>query len=119
MAHNPTIEPTDRSMPPVTMTKVMPIARKALSATCLDIRIRLAVDRNVGTVSEKKTITAISAMKVRAFISVRTSEPPPVDAGMVAALDMSVAPCWCRPVALCRGGHDGRLRRLGAIEQAG
>ncbi len=77
MAHRPTIEPTDRSMPPVMMTKVMPIARNAFSATCFDIRIKLAVDRKFGTASEKKRMTAISAMKVRAFISVSSSEPPP------------------------------------------
>ncbi len=35
------MEPTERSMPPVTMTKVMPMARKALSATCFDINTRL------------------------------------------------------------------------------
>ena len=52
MPHRPTIEPTDRSMPPVTMTKVMPMARKALSATCFDmmthVRRRQEVRRGEG-----------------------------------------------------------------------
>ena len=53
MAHSPTIDPTERSMPPVMMTNVMPIARKALSATCFDIRMRLAAERKFGAANEK------------------------------------------------------------------
>ena len=75
MPQRPTIEPTERSMPPVMMTKVMPIARKALSATCFDIRIMFAVDRKFGAKIEKKMMTAKSAMKVLSFISVRRMEP--------------------------------------------
>ena len=41
MLDRPAIEPTDRSMPPVRMTNVTPIARIALIDTCLVIRIRL------------------------------------------------------------------------------
>ncbi len=48
MPHRPTIDPTDRSMPPVMMTKVMPMARKALSATCFDISTKFAEDRKFG-----------------------------------------------------------------------
>ncbi len=62
MPQSPTIEPTERSMPPVMMTKVMPMARKALSATCFDIRIRLAVERKFGANIEKKAITAKRAI---------------------------------------------------------
>ena len=51
--HSPTIEPTDRSMPPVTMTKVMPIARNAFWATCFDISTRLAAVRKLGAANEK------------------------------------------------------------------
>ena len=65
MPHKPTIEPTERSMPPVIMTKVMPIARKALRATCFDISTRLAAERKFGAAKAKKMSTANSAMKVR------------------------------------------------------
>ena len=41
MLDSPAIEPTERSIPPVRMTKVTPIARIALMATCLVITIRL------------------------------------------------------------------------------
>jgi hypothetical protein len=75
MPQRPTIEPTDRSMPPVMMTKVMPMARKALSATCFDIRIMFAVEVKFGAKIAKKMITAKSAMKVLSFISVRRMEP--------------------------------------------
>src|SRR6478609_3235671 len=120
MPQRPTIEPTDRSMPPVMMTKVMPIARKALSATCFDIRMRLAADRKVGTVSAKNSTTAINAMKVRAFISVSSSEPPPAGASdTVAASAILVAPCRRRPVSLGRGCDDRRLARLRPVEHAG
>ena len=42
----PTIEPTERSIPPVRITKVIPIARIALIATCLDIMTILPVLKN-------------------------------------------------------------------------
>jgi hypothetical protein len=75
MPHKPTIDPTDRSMPPVMITNVIPIARKALSATCFDIRIMLAVEVKFGAKIEKKMITAKSAMNVLSFIRVRSQEP--------------------------------------------
>ena len=40
-------------MPPVMMTKVMPIARKAFWATCFDISTMLAVVRKFGAANEK------------------------------------------------------------------
>ena len=48
MPQKPTIEPTDRSMPPLRITNVMPIARIALMATCLTRIDRLPVVRNSG-----------------------------------------------------------------------
>ena len=39
---SPTIEPTERSMPPVRMTISIPMARIALIATCLVIVTRLS-----------------------------------------------------------------------------
>src|SRR6478752_2156264 len=103
MPHRPTIEPTERSMPPVMMTKVMPMARKALSATCLAIRIRLAADRKFGAAMEKNTSTAISAMKVLSFISVSSAEPLETEEGAALA-GMSVI-----SVALHMRGQDVRV----------
>jgi hypothetical protein len=71
----PTIEPTDRSIPPVMITKVMPIARKALRATCFDINTRFSAERKFGTANEKYKITAKSAMKVRSRIRFSVNDP--------------------------------------------
>ena len=57
MPQKPTTEPTDRSMPPLRMTNVMPIARIALMATCLTRIERLPVVRNSGDSSEKTSVT--------------------------------------------------------------
>ena len=80
-------------MPPVTITKVMPIARKALSATCFDIRMRLAAERKFGAANEKKMSTANSAMNVRSCIRLSASDPR-----------MAVAARGCE-----RGAHVGML----------
>ena len=71
MPHRPTIEPTDRSMPPVMMTKVMPMARNAFSATCFDMSTKLPAERKLGAAKEKNSSTAKSAMKVLSFITCR------------------------------------------------
>ncbi len=52
MPQRPTTDPTDKSMPPLRMTNVMPMARMALIATCLIKMARLPVDRNSGDRSE-------------------------------------------------------------------
>ena len=66
MPDSPTIEPTERSMPPVMMTKVMPIARNALSATCFDMMIMLAVLQEIRRgEGEEDQDHANRAMKVR------------------------------------------------------
>jgi hypothetical protein len=58
------------------MTNVMPIARKALSATCFDINTRFSVERKFGAAKEKYKITAKSAMKCAAASgSVRATRP--------------------------------------------
>jgi len=53
IAQSPTMEPTDRSIPPVMMTKVIPMARKAFSATCFDTITALAADRKFGAMTLK------------------------------------------------------------------
>ena len=118
------MEPTERSMPPVMMTKVMPIARKALSATCFDIRTRFSADRKLGAAKEKKIRTANSAMNVRSRIRLRVTEPPTRCAGVCPAAavikGLPAAPSPFREVADGRRGDDLGFRRgVGAIEQCG
>ncbi len=89
MPHSPTIEPTDRSIPPVMMTKVMPMASMAFSATCLARITMFAALRKFGAASAKNTKTRISAMKVRARNSSSSAESPPsVDAGAALASEL-------------------------------
>ena len=54
MLASPAMEPTDRSMPPVRITNVTPMARIALMATCLVIRIRLLCVRYSEEIALKK-----------------------------------------------------------------
>src|SRR3990170_1001775 len=75
MPQSPTMDPTERSIPPVMMTNVMPMARKALSATCFDIKIQFAVERKFGAAIEKNTKTAMRAINVLSFMMVRSMEP--------------------------------------------
>src|ERR1700733_8793496 len=65
MAARPTVEPTDRSMPPVKITKVMPKAMMALIAVCPTRMIRFCWVKNAGESTEKipsKTNKAIKAL---------------------------------------------------------
>ena len=65
MAAKPTVEPTDKSMPPVKMTKVMPTAMIALIAVCPTRMIRFCWVKNAGESTEKipsKTNKAIKAL---------------------------------------------------------
>ncbi|WP_242654473.1 hypothetical protein [Yoonia rosea] len=56
------------------MTKVIPIAKNAFSATCLDMITIFAVDKKFGALKAKKANTKIRAMNVRAFSKInRTS----------------------------------------------
>ncbi|MNL53242.1 hypothetical protein D3C87_1764740 [compost metagenome] len=59
------MEPTDRSIPPAMMTKVIPIASNALSATCLEMITILPMLRKFGAAIAKKVKTRIRATKVR------------------------------------------------------
>src|ERR1700733_12903604 len=65
MAARPTVEPTDRSMPPVKITKVIPTAMIALIAVCPTRMIRFCWVKNAGESTEKipsKTNKAIKAL---------------------------------------------------------
>src|SRR5580693_9203711 len=65
MAASPTVEPTDKSIPPVKMTKVMPTAMIALIAVCPTRMIRFCWVKNAGDSTEKipsKTNNAINAL---------------------------------------------------------
>ena len=69
MAVRPTMEPTERSMPPVRITKVMPMPRMALMATCLAMISMLATARKFGAITAKMMVTRIRTMNARAFSS--------------------------------------------------
>ena len=51
--HKPTIEPTDKSIPEVRITKVIPMAKIAFIATCLVRIIKLVDDKNASAVKAK------------------------------------------------------------------
>ena len=109
-------------MPPVMMTKVMPIARKALSATCLDISTRLAAERKFGAANEKNISTANSAMNVRSRIRLRVSEPPDGLGGRLSSgggHESAPCPRRRRPLEMADGrrGDDLGFGGVGAIEQ--
>ena len=55
MPPSPATEPTERSMPPASTTKVMPIARIADIATCLARMDRLFTVIKLGASDEKRT----------------------------------------------------------------
>ncbi len=67
MPQMPATAPTERSMPPVRITSVMPIASSPVMATCWVIISRFDGVRKLGTITLKKPITISSAIKVRAF----------------------------------------------------
>ena len=122
IAHSPTIEPTERSMPPVTITNVIPIARNAFSATCFDIRMRFAAERKFGAANEKKASTAKSAMNVRSFIRLSAIDPDPTRGCASAWPADGHAQCLHRlgsavSVPKGGGGDERRLGRLGPVDQ--
>ena len=62
---SPSVDPTDRSMPPLRMTNSMPSARIAFIATCLVIVMRFDTVRNESDSSANTMISTISAMNAR------------------------------------------------------
>ena len=71
-AVKPRIEPTDRSMPPVSTTSSCPRDSSAKIATCEDMISRLLTVRKFGDSSEKMTMISARARKAR--LSMRTLE---------------------------------------------
>lgn len=67
MPQIPATAPTDKSMPPVRMTSVMPMASRPVIATCWVMISRLEAVRKLGTITLKNAITSSRAIKVRAF----------------------------------------------------
>ena len=63
--HNVMLVPTERSMPPVMMTKVTPIARTPLTAVATRIDVKFSVVRNGSEIAEKKTSSMTSAPSAR------------------------------------------------------
>src|SRR5215471_13617755 len=89
MPARPAMEPTDRSMPPLRMTNVIPIARMALMATCLTRMVMFAAVRNSGDRTENTIVTATSAITARSRTSTSVNR-----------------------IALCRIGRGGRRQFL-------
>ena len=58
---NATTEPTDRSMPPLTMTRVMPTAHSPTTVVCRAIVDALAADAKPGALSAKNAYATASA----------------------------------------------------------
>src|SRR5579883_620174 len=88
---SPAIDPTERSMPPLRITKVMPIAMMALMATCFTRMVRLAALRKAGERIENTASNANNATRARP----RNSSVPTVPArprGDGAAMVLRAAP---------------------------
>ena len=90
IAASPTVEPTDRSMPPVRMTNVIPIAMIALIAVWPTRMIRFSRVKNEGERIEKmkiRTPNAINALSRKR----NTPSDKPEDLGRVeVAADVGI-----------------------------
>ncbi len=71
MPQKPNVAPTERSIPEVIMTKVIPNAKKALIEMCLIIMIKLFGARKPSTMKEKNPKRINSAINVLNFNSIR------------------------------------------------
>src|ERR1700733_9518141 len=72
MPPNPATDPTERSIPPANTTNVMPIARMAEIATCLDKIAKLFAVKNDGASDEKRINNSNRTKIARPRRSVRT-----------------------------------------------
>src|SRR3984893_4754293 len=123
MAANPTVDPTDKSMPPVRMTKVMPRAMIALIAVCPTRMIRFCWVKNDGERTEKMPSNTNKAIKALNRKS-RTPRDKPEGLGNAASVaEAGVVVCmwqWvCGLFWLVRGsGVFGLLPRAGGQDQS-
>jgi hypothetical protein len=74
MPQSPATDPTDRSMPALRMTNVIPIAKMALMATCLTRITRFPVVRKSGDSTENVVASSTSAMRARSRITSDTMD---------------------------------------------
>jgi hypothetical protein len=79
------VEPTDKSMPPVKMTKVIPTAMMALMAVWPTKMIRLARVKNDGERMEKIAIKTNKAIRARSRKSRTPNDKPDGFLGIAAA----------------------------------
>src|SRR5215208_652992 len=70
---SPTTAPTERSMPPVRMTKVCPAATIEITAACCAMFARLLVERNGGAVTQKKPTTSRSPSSEPSWLMIDSS----------------------------------------------
>jgi hypothetical protein len=61
------MEPTDKSIPPVNITKVTPIANMALIEVCVKIVIKFVNVKNLSEMTESTAIKIISANTIAYF----------------------------------------------------
>jgi hypothetical protein len=64
-------EPTERSMPPSRMTKVMPTAMTVLMEICVRMLVRLPSEAKCGARTEKSSTMSASARPMPASRSIR------------------------------------------------
>ena len=113
MPASPAMEPTDRSIPPLRITNVMPIARIALIATCLIRIVRLPVVRNSGVSTENTATSRTRAMTARRRRS-HSIRDTRIDALLSAGLEraeLSTAPIGT-PLGRKRNSRCGRRERV-------
>src|SRR6516164_5847645 len=85
IAANPTVEPTDKSIPPVRITKVMPTAMIALMAVWPTRMIRFCSVKNDGESIEKTPINTNNAINALNRKSKTPKDRPEGLAGTAAA----------------------------------
>src|SRR5215469_2074258 len=104
MAARPTVEPTDKSMPPVRITKVMPTAMIALIAVWPTRMIRFCSVKKDGESIEKTPIntnSAISALNLKS--STPRDKPDGLADTAAAEEDVGMRLSLCRLIWLVRG----------------
>src|SRR6516164_1314731 len=97
MAAKPTVEPTDKSMPPVRITKVMPTAMIALMAVWPTRMIRFCAVKKDGESIEKTPISTNKAINALNRKSRTPRDKPDGLAGKAAAEDEGV--CMMRSLS--------------------
>src|SRR5918995_6483591 len=104
-------EPTERSMPPVAITRVMPTPTMTMAQTCVRLTLSVCQVAKFGVKARLNAIRAASAIRAPKRVrTVLTCGPGRRPGAAAAAISAIRAPAL--PVAMRHCGHDGRLRDL-------